>query len=66
MKLVVALGGNALLRRDQAPTADNQLENIRRAATQLAIARALAGSSADVAGPAELAAIAAAEPGRLI
>ncbi len=36
MKLVVALGGNALLRRDQAPTADNQLDNIRRAAVQLA------------------------------
>jgi carbamate kinase len=36
MKLVVALGGNALLRRDQAPTAEHQLENIRRAATQLA------------------------------
>ncbi len=36
MKLVVALGGNALLRRDQPPTADNQLENIRRAAAQLA------------------------------
>jgi len=36
MKLVVALGGNALLRRDQSPTADNQLENIRRAAGQLA------------------------------
>lgn len=36
LKLVVALGGNALLRRDQPPTADNQLENIRRAATQLA------------------------------
>ena len=36
MKLVVALGGNALLRRDQAPTAEHQLENIRRAAVQLA------------------------------
>ncbi|KPF47009.1 carbamate kinase [beta proteobacterium AAP121] len=36
MKLVVALGGNALLRRDQPPTAENQLENIRRAAAQLA------------------------------
>jgi carbamate kinase len=36
MKLVIALGGNALLRRDQALTAENQLENIRRAATQLA------------------------------
>ena len=36
MKLVVALGGNALLRRGQALTAENQLENIRRAAAQLA------------------------------
>ena len=36
MKLVVALGGNALLRRDQPPSAENQLENIRRAAAQLA------------------------------
>ncbi len=36
MKVVVALGGNALLRRDQPPTADNQLDNIRRAAVQLA------------------------------
>jgi len=36
MRLVVALGGNALLRRDQPPTAENQLQNIRRAAAQLA------------------------------
>ena len=36
MKLVVALGGNALLRRGQALTSANQLENIRRAAAQLA------------------------------
>jgi carbamate kinase len=36
MKIVVALGGNALLRRDQPPTAENQLENIRSAAVQLA------------------------------
>jgi len=36
MKLVVALGGNALLRRDQPPTAENQLDNIRSAAAQLA------------------------------
>ncbi len=36
MKIVVALGGNALLRRDQPPTAENQLANIRRAAAQLA------------------------------
>ena len=36
MKLVVAIGGNALLRRGQALSAANQLQNIRRAATQLA------------------------------
>ena len=36
MRLVIALGGNALLRRGQPLTADNQLENIRRAASQLA------------------------------
>jgi len=36
MKLVIALGGNALMRRDQALSAENQLENIRRAATQIA------------------------------
>jgi carbamate kinase len=36
MKLVIALGGNALLRRDQKLSAANQMENIRRAAAQLA------------------------------
>jgi len=36
MKLVVALGGNALLRRSEPPTAENQLDNIRRAAAQIA------------------------------
>lgn len=36
MKLVIALGGNALLRRDQAQTATNQLANVRIAAAQLA------------------------------
>ena len=36
MRLVIALGGNALLRRGQPLSADNQLENIRRAAAQLA------------------------------
>ena len=36
MKLVVALGGNALLRRGQALSAKNQLDNIRVAASQLA------------------------------
>ena len=35
MKLVVAIGGNALLRRGQALSAENQLENIRHAAVQL-------------------------------
>jgi carbamate kinase len=36
MKLVVAIGGNALLRRGQSLSAENQMENIRRAAAQLA------------------------------
>lgn len=37
MKLVVALGGNALLRRSQPPSADNQLQNVRVATAQLAL-----------------------------
>ncbi|PHV09704.1 carbamate kinase, partial [Chitinimonas sp. BJB300] len=36
MKIVVALGGNALLKRGQVLSAQNQLENIRCAAVQLA------------------------------
>ena len=36
MKIVVAIGGNALLRRGEKPSAENQLANIRRAASQLA------------------------------
>ncbi len=36
MRLVVAIGGNALLRRGQALSAANQLDNIRRATVQLA------------------------------
>lgn len=36
MKLVVALGGNALLRRSQLPSAANQLENVRSACAQVA------------------------------
>jgi carbamate kinase len=36
MKLVVAIGGNALLRRGQALSSENQLASIRRAAAQLA------------------------------
>ena len=36
MRLVVALGGNALLQRGQPLTPENQLTNIRLAATQLA------------------------------
>ena len=36
MKLVIALGGNALLRRSQTPTAANQLANVRVAAAQVA------------------------------
>jgi len=36
MRVVVALGGNALLRRGESMTADNQRENVRVAATALA------------------------------
>jgi carbamate kinase len=36
MRIVVALGGNALLRRGQPMTAENQRENVRIAARQLA------------------------------
>ncbi len=36
MKLVIAIGGNALLRRAQAPTTANLLDNVRMAAAQLA------------------------------
>jgi carbamate kinase len=36
MKVVVAIGGNALMRRGQALSAENQLKNIKCAATQLA------------------------------
>jgi carbamate kinase len=36
MRVLVALGGNALLRRDQTPSAENQLTNIKRIAPQLA------------------------------
>ena len=36
MRLVIALGGNALLRRGQALSAGNQLDNVRIAASQLA------------------------------
>lgn len=36
MIIVIALGGNALLRREQALTADNQLENIKQATAQIA------------------------------
>ncbi len=36
MRIVVAVGGNALLRRGQALSAANQLANVRRAARQLA------------------------------
>ena len=35
MKIVIAIGGNALLRRGQELNADNQLQNIRRAAGPL-------------------------------
>jgi carbamate kinase len=36
MRIVVAIGGNALLRRGQALSAQNQRENVRRAAASLA------------------------------
>ena len=36
MNLLVALGGNALLRRTQLPSAGNQLENVRIACAQVA------------------------------
>ncbi len=36
MKLVIAIGGNALLRRSQAPTTANLLDNVRMAAAQVA------------------------------
>ena len=36
MRIVVALGGNALLQRGQVPDADSQVENIRLAARELA------------------------------
>jgi carbamate kinase len=37
MRVVIALGGNALLRRGQVMNAENQRENIRKAASQLAV-----------------------------
>jgi len=37
MRIVIALGGNALLRRGQSLSADNQLANVRRAVAQLAL-----------------------------
>ncbi len=36
MKLVIAIGGNALLRRSQVPSAANLLQNVRTTAAQLA------------------------------
>lgn len=39
MRIVVALGGNALLRRGEAMTAAAQQENVRLAAARLAGAR---------------------------
>jgi carbamate kinase len=36
MRIVVALGGNALLRRGEHPSVESQRENVRRAAAQLA------------------------------
>ena len=37
MRVLIALGGNALLKRGEALSADNQLANISRAAAQLAL-----------------------------
>ena len=36
MRIVIALGGNALLRRGEPMTADNQRDNVRTAAQQIA------------------------------
>jgi carbamate kinase len=36
MRVVVALGGNALLRRGEAMTSENQRQNVRKACTELA------------------------------
>jgi carbamate kinase len=36
MRILIALGGNALLRRGEPMTVANQIANIRRAATQIA------------------------------
>lgn len=36
MRIVIALGGNALLRKEQSPTVENQLNNIKQIAPQLA------------------------------
>lgn len=36
MRIVIAVGGNALLLRKQAPTAQNQVDNVKLAARQLA------------------------------
>ena len=41
MRVVVALGGNALLRRGQELNAENQRENIRKAAAELAVVHEL-------------------------
>ena len=36
MRVVIALGGNALLRRGQAMTVENQRENVKTAAEAMA------------------------------
>ena len=65
MRLVVALGGNALLRRAQPPTAANQLHNVRAAAAQLArlVGSVGAAGAADVADAADAAGVAGAARG---
>ena len=35
MKIVITLGGNALLRRGQNMTAENQIENVRKACADI-------------------------------
>jgi carbamate kinase len=35
MRIVIALGGNALLRRREPPTAETQRANVKRAVTAL-------------------------------
>lgn len=49
MRVVVALGGNALLRREERPDAAVQLANIRAAVSALAPSRTSTNSSSPTA-----------------